>query len=185
MKTQPIRDKNTVTNCLMYLEKRSKRNALMFAIAIYTGLRIGDILTLKISSVRNKEQIIVKQQKTKQYIYIPMNKELKKMVDEDTRGKPHNEYLIKSRQGYNKPITRSMAHKILKDMAYDLGLENISCHSLRKTFGRQVYNMNNENSELALVKLMELFNHSSVAITKRYLGLKQEEILQTYDCLSF
>ena len=60
-----------------------------------------------------------------------------------------------------------------------------SCHSLRKTFGRQVYNMNSENSELALVKLMELFNHSSVAITKRYLGLRQEEILETYDCLTF
>ena len=56
---------------------------------------------------------------------------------------------------------------------------------LRKTFGRQVYNMNSENSELALVKLMELFNNSSVAITKRYLGLRQEEILETYDCLRF
>ena len=42
-----------------------------------------------------------------------------------------------------------------------------------------------DNAELALVKLMELFNHSSVTITKRYLGLKQEEILQTYDCLNF
>ena len=57
--------------------------------------------------------------------------------------------------------------------------------SLRKTFGRQVYNMNNENSELTLVKLMELFNHSSVAITKRYLDLRQDEILETYDCLTF
>ena len=45
--------------------------------------------------------------------------------------------------------------------------------------------MNNENSELALVKLMELFNHSSVSITKRYLGLRQEEILEAYDMLSF
>ena len=52
-------------------------------------------------------------------------------------------------------------------------------------FGQQVYTMNGENSELALVKLMELYNHSSVAITKRYLGLRQEEILETYDCLSF
>lgn len=57
--------------------------------------------------------------------------------------------------------------------------------ALRKTFGRQVYNMNNENAELALVKLMELFNHSSVVITKCYLGLRQEELLNTYDCLSF
>ena len=68
---------------------------------------------------------------------------------------------------------------------YKLQIGNFSCHSLRKTFGRQVYNMNNDNSELALVKLMELFNHSSVSITKRYLGLRQEELLNTYDCLSF
>lgn len=68
---------------------------------------------------------------------------------------------------------------------YRLKVKNFSCHSLRKTFGRQVYNMNSENSELALVKLMELFNHSSLAITKRYLGLRQEEILETYDCLTF
>ena len=49
---------------------------------------------------------------------------------------------------------------------YRLKIKNFSCHSLRKTFGRQVYNMNSENSELALVKLMELFIHSSVAIIK-------------------
>ena len=60
-----------------------------------------------------------------------------------------------------------------------------NAHSLRKIFGRQVYNMNSENSELALIKLMELFNHSSIAITKRYLGLRQEEILETYGCLTF
>ena len=76
---------------------------------------------------------------------------------------------------------------ILKEIKkkYRLKVKNFSCHSLRKTFGRQVYNMNSENSELALVKLMELFNHSSIAITKRYLGLRQEEILETYDCLTF
>ena len=68
---------------------------------------------------------------------------------------------------------------------YRLHVGNFSCHSLRKTFGRQVYNMSGESAELTLVKLMELFNHSSVAITKRYLGLRQEEVLQTYDILSF
>ena len=76
---------------------------------------------------------------------------------------------------------------ILKEVKkkYRLKIKNFSCHSLRKTFGRQVYNMNSDNSELALVKLMDLFNHSSVAIPKRYLGLRQEEILQTYESLSF
>ncbi len=52
-----------------------------------------------------------------------------------------------------------------KEKRYRLKVKNFSCHSLRKTFGRQVYTMNGENSELALVKLMELFNHSSVVIT--------------------
>ena len=84
-------------------------------------------------------------------------------------------------------FTIQAINRIFKDIKkkYKVKIKNFSCHSLRKTFGRQVYNMNNENAELALVKLMELFNHSSIAITKRYLGLRQEELLQTFDCLSF
>ena len=66
----------------------------------------------------------------------------------------------------------------------NLKIDHFSTHSLRKTFGRKVFE-SSENAELALVKLMELFNHSSVTITKRYLGLRQEELLNTYDCLSF
>ena len=93
--------------------------------------------------------------------------------------------ILQSQKGTTFSIQR--INVMLKEVKkkYRLHVGNFSCHSLRKTFGRQVYNMNNENSELALVKLMELFNHSSVSITKRYLGLRQEEILETYDCLSF
>lgn len=68
---------------------------------------------------------------------------------------------------------------------YCLNINNFSCHSLRKTFGREVYNQNSDNAEMALIKLMELFNHSSIAITKRYLGLRQEELLKTYEELKF
>ena len=93
--------------------------------------------------------------------------------------------MLVSRKGTVYSIQR--INVILKEVKrkYRLHIGNFSCHSLRKTFGRQVYNMNSESSELALVKLMELFNHSSVSITKRYLGLRQEELLNTYDCLSF
>ena len=66
-----------------------------------------------------------------------------------------------------------------------LKIKNFPCYSLRKTFGRQVYNMNNQSLELVLVKLMEMFNYSSVVITKKYLELRLEEILQTYESLSF
>ena len=56
---------------------------------------------------------------------------------------------------------------------------------MRKTFGRQVVVMAGEQSEFALIKLSELFNHSDVMTTRRYLGLRTQELLETYDLLSF
>ena len=98
-----------------------------------------------------------------------------------------NEFCFLSGKGKNKVYSIQWINIVLKELKnkYNLKIDHFSTHSLRKTFGRQVYNMNGDNSELALVKLMELFNHSSVTITKRYLGLRQEELLNTYDCLSF
>lgn len=68
---------------------------------------------------------------------------------------------------------------------YNLKVDNFSCHSLRKAFGRRVFEQSGENAQLALVKLSELFNHSSVSITKIYLGLREKELLETYDLLDF
>ena len=86
----------------------------------------------------------------------------------------------------NKVYSIQWINLILKELKYryNLKIDHFSTHSLRKTFGRKVFE-SSDNAELALVKLMELFNHSSIAITKRYLGLRQEEILETYDVLSF
>lgn len=64
-------------------------------------------------------------------------------------------------------------------------VKNFSTHSLRKTFGRHVYERADANGETALVMLSELFNHSNIAITKRYLGLRKEEIMGCYDLLDF
>jgi integrase len=128
------------------------------------------------------------EKKTGKKRIIRLNPQLQKHIEECYEHiKPIGEKapILVSQKGTIFSIQR--INVILKEIKkkYRLKIKNFSCHSLRKTFGRQVYNMNGENSELALVKLMELFNHSSVAITKRYLGLRQEEILQTYDCLTF
>ena len=37
------------------------------------------------------------------------------------------------------------------------------------------------DAEMALIRLSELFNHRDVATTRRYLGLRQSELLETYD----
>lgn len=176
-------------NLIRKLAKDNNYNmSLLVAIGCFSGLRISDILALRWNQILNTEEFTITEIKTGKQRTIRINPQLQQHIKEC--------YKHINPVGINAPIlisqkgtvfTIQRINVLLKEIKkkYRLKVNNFSCHSLRKTFGREVYNMNSDNAELALVKLMELFNHSSVAITKRYLGLRQEEILQTYDCLSF
>ena len=162
--------------------------SLLIAIGCFTGLRISDILALRWNQILNVDEFTVIEKKTGKQRTLRLNPQLQKHIQECYEQiKPIGVKapILVSQKG--TIYTVQAINRILKEVKkkYRLKVKNFSCHSLRKTFGRQVYNMNSENSELALIKLMELFNHSNVAITKRYLGLRQEEILETYDVLSF
>lgn len=162
--------------------------SLLIAVGCFTGLRISDILSLRWKQILNTDEFTVIEKKTGKQRIIRLNLQLQEHIREcyeQINPVGINAPILISQKGTVFTIQR--INIILKEVKkkYKLKIKNFSCHSLRKTFGRQVYNMNSENSELALVKLMELFNHSSVAITKRYLGLRQEELLNTYDCLHF
>ena len=179
----------TAMNLIRKLAKdENYKMSLLIAIGCFTGLRISDILSLRWNQILNTDEFSIIEKKTGKKRIIRLNPQLQEHIQECYEHiKPIGEKapILVSQKGTVFSIQR--INVILKEIKkkYRLKIKNFSCHSLRKTFGRQVYNMNGENSELALVKLMELFNHSSVAITKRYLGLRQEEILQTYDCLTF
>ena len=162
--------------------------SLLIALGCFTGLRISDILALRWEQILSTEEFTIIEKKTGKKRVLRLNPQLQQHIREcyeQIRPIGVKAPILVSQKGTVFTIQR--INVILKEIKrkYRLKVKNFSCHSLRKTFGRQVYNMNSENSELALVKLMEIFNHSSLAITKRYLGLRQEEILQTYDCLSF
>ena len=162
--------------------------SLLIALGCFTGLRISDILALRWEHILSTEEFTIIEKKTSKKRVLRLNPQLQQHIRECYEQiKPISvkSPILVSQKGTVFTIQR--INVILKEIKrkYRLKVKNFSCHSLRKTFGRQVYNMNSENSELALVKLMELFNHSSLAITKRYLGLRQEEILETYDCLTF
>ena len=162
--------------------------SLLIAIGCFTGLRISDILALRWNQILSVDEFTLIEKKTGKQRTLRLNPQLRKHIQECYEQiKPIGVKapILVSQKG--TIYTVQAINRILKDIKkkYRLKVKNFSCHSLRKTFGRQVYNMNSENSELALIKLMELFNHSNVAITKRYLGLRQEEILETYDVLSF
>ncbi len=176
-------------NLIRKLSKdRNYSMSLLVALGCFTGLRISDILALHWNQILNVSEFTITEKKTGKKRTVRMNPQLQRHISECYKGiQPVSiKYpILVSQKGTVFSIQR--INIILKEIKrkYKLHIGNFSCHSLRKTFGRQVYNMNSDNAELALVKLMELFNHSSVSITKRYLGLRQEELLNTYDCLSF
>jgi len=60
-KVVPIRDKSLIEEIKTELLKDNYRNYLLFVLGINTGLRIGDILKLKVQDVRNKTHIILKE----------------------------------------------------------------------------------------------------------------------------
>ena len=162
--------------------------SLLIALGCFTGLRISDILALRWNQILYAEEFTIIEKKTGKQRTLRLNPQLQRHIQEcygQIKPIGIKAPILVSQKG--TVFTVQAINRILKEIKkkYRLKIKNFSCHSLRKTFGRQVYTMNGDNSELALVKLMELFNHSSVSITKRYLGLRQEEILQTYDCLSF
>jgi len=162
--------------------------SLLIALGCFTGLRISDILALRWKQILHVSEFTITEKKTGKQRTLRLNPQLQRHIAEcyeQIEPIGTSAPILVSQKGTIFTIQR--INVMLKEIKrrYHLRVGNFSFHSLRKTFGRQVYTMSGDSAELALVKLMELFNHSSIAITKRYLGLRQEEILETYDVLSF
>ena len=180
--TQPIRDKDELRQFMEYYQtkKPNPRNYALLVMGLHTALRIGDILKLHWTDVFDFEKecfrthLSVQEKKTGKQNVIALNthikaallpcKELQKPAPED--------YIFTKTTDYSTPLCRSQAFRIIKNAAeHALGeSRNISCHSLRKTFG---YHAWKQGTPPAL--LMDIYNHSSYRITKKYLGIGQDE----------
>jgi integrase len=144
--------------------------------------------TLKWEQVYDLDEFELVEKKTKKNRKIKINAQLKRHISdchEKMNPRTLDEYIFTSQKGSIYSIQR--INVIFKDLKvkYNLKIKNFSSHSLRKCFGREIFNRSAENAELAIVKLSQLFNHSNPAITRRYLGITQKELLDTYDVLSF
>ena len=159
---------------------------LLIAIGIFTGLRISDLLKLRFSQFES-EILTIQEQKTNKTRRIKINPDLKqvvsrikeKMVISDT-----DQFIFLNKYG-TKAIDKSYVNVKLKSIfrKYNVSIEgNVSSHLFRKTLGNRVLRLNNYSNK-SVVLLMELFGHSSPAVTKRYLGLREQEILDVYDSL--
>lgn len=166
---EPLRDKNDVESMKAELLKSGYRNYMLFVLGINTGLRIGDLLSLKVVDVRDKTHIRFAEQKTRKAKVFVINQRLRKDIDTYTKGMADNEYLFQSQKGHNQPISRVQAYRILNNTANKLGIDRVGGHTLRKTFGFWHYR---QHKDVAL--LQDIFNHSSPSITLDYIGINQD-----------
>lgn len=145
-------------------------------LGINSGLRISDILKLKHEDLSG-DSISLIEKKTNKKRIIRINDNIKKgYAMLQTRTDEQSGFIFTSNQ--STILTVQYVNRKLKELFGNKNL-SVSSHSLRKTFGRQVWSNNNETDK-ALLYLSELFNHSSPAITKRYLGIRQEELDDIY-----
>ena len=147
---------------------------LLILSGIYTGLRIGDLLTLTFGDLRG-ESIKITEAKTGKVREIKVNDTIHQALtyfDSDVYPDSFNAFRSRKNTVYsNKHVNRLLQQYFTGD--------RISSHSLRKTFGRRVYDMHGQ-SEASLVSLSDIFNHKDVATTRKYLGIRQEEINDIY-----
>lgn len=179
--SQPIRDTQDLTALReFYLkDEPNMRNYVLICLGVNSALRISDLSELKWKDVYNfkdenfKKHLITYEKKTGKETWIAINenarnglqeymKFLKKISGED--------YIFKGKNNGGH-LSRSQAFRIIKHAAGELNLENgISCHSMRKTFGYYAWKCGTPPAVL-----MDIYNHSSYEITKRYLGIKQDD----------
>lgn len=185
---EPIKSLKDIKKMKQYLlGKPNKRDFLMFVLGINTGLRIGDLLSLRIGDALEdtgtfRQSIVIREQKTGKHREFELNlaaREAIKLYLDSLPAYDSEDWLFPSRKGAG-PLTTRAAHKNIKTTLRDLGIKgNYGTHSLRKTFGYHRY-INN----IKLETLQKIFNHSSPAVTLRYIGITREVIIDAYNSVN-
>lgn len=179
--TEPIREKDQLKALADYFLNRGQlRNYVMIVMGTCTALRISDLLRLCWPDVYdcNKEtvrsHISLTEHKTGKAKTIALNGQV---IAALMRYHPqrNGEYIFSNRRG--AAISRVQAWRIIRDAAAELGIDGvISCHSLRKTWGYHAWT----SQAVSPVVIMDIYNHSSFEVTKRYLGVAQDDLDKAY-----
>ena len=185
--TEPVRDKKKVAALMAFYRLRGQlRNHLLIVAAVHTALRISDLLRLTWDDVydfkrrRFKSHIRLTEHKTGKSKAVAVHSAVKAALlmcrASAAPGKP---LFMNKRTG--RAISRIQAYRLIRSAAESLEFaEPVSCHSLRKTFGYHAW-----KDGVSPAVIMELYNHSSMAVTRRYLGVAQEDKDAVYLGLKF
>lgn len=164
------------------------RLSLLVGCGCFFGLRISDLRTLKWDMLLGQECFVLQEKKTGKRRIIRINQGFQKHIEDcykQLKITNPEEYCFLSRK--KQIYTTQRINVLLKEIKerYNIKIGNFSTHTFRKTFGRKIVDNAGSDAEMALIKLSEIFNHSSPMITRRYLGLRQQELEEVYDTLDF
>ena len=168
---EPIRDKEKVKDIGDYLKAKNEKYYVMYSIGIYSGLRISDILKLKVRDVKDKAEIKLRETKTRKEKIFPVNPELHKIINSYCKNMQPWEYLIPSTHRPAAPVSREYAYRVIHEAGAAFGLEHLGTHTMRKTFGYHFYLQTKD-----IVLLMRILNHNDQSKTLRYIGIEQGTI---------
>jgi integrase len=160
----------------------------LITVSMFTGLRIGDLLTIRWNDILGKDHLEIIEKKTKKIRKILINQQLRETVGRISTklsGVDLNGFIFLNRWN-TKPISSQFVNWKLKQIVkkYEVVKDSskIKSHSIRKSFGRRVWE-NSEKSEKGLIMLNEIFNHTSIKTTKIYLGIREKEMMDVYQNL--
>lgn len=164
------------------------RMSLLIGCGCFFGLRISDLRRLTWSMLLDDTKFSITEKKTGKHREVKINEQFQEHIRKCYQAlgiKNKQEFCFLSRKGTVYSTQR--INILFKEINKKYGLKNdhFSTHSMRKTFGRKVVEASGDNAEMAIIKLSELFNHSSPRITRLYLGLRREELMGCYDLLCF
>lgn len=164
------------------------RMSLLIGCGCFFGLRISDLLTLTWSMLLDDEKFIIYEKKTNKRRVVKINKGFQKHIkgcydalhitNDDEKCFLSRKKVVFSTQRINILFKEIKRH-------YGLKIDHFSTHTMRKTFGLRVFTQAGTDAPIALMRLQTLFNHASPVITKRYLGITDKELENSYDLLDF
>ena len=158
---------------------------LLLGTGCFLGLRAKDLLSLTWNDVLDKDELQIIESKTGKIRHIFINNYLKDVFNEVVKYKSsrldfHTDSFLFTNRNGNK-ISIQYINRLLKAtfQKYGVRIQNASTHTLRKTFGKRVWEMDGK-SERSLIYLSQIFNHSNSKITRRYIGIEEENIKNIY-----
>jgi integrase len=187
--TEPIRNRRHIRALAEYYLRRGEfRNYILIVMAIHTALRVSDLLRLRWEDVYDfkrrcvRKSIRLAEKKTGKTKIIALGKDLARAVSSSVSqgdARPDG-FVFKSRKT-GRAISRIQAYRVIRAAAEAIGLQaRVSCHSLRKTFGYHAW-----KNGVSPAVIMEIYNHSSFAVTRRYLGVSQDDKDEAYLKITF